>query len=496
MSQQFPAFVVISPLLASFIIAISTWVNRRVHFPVAVTALAISLFSSIFLLMEVMEKGPIVYLMGGWAPPWGIVLSIDHLSTIMLVLVSGIGFLNLIASRDVIERDFPDKVSLFYTLYLLSVVGHLGIVATGDVFNLYVLIEIAALSGYSLLALGEKRAPLSSLNYLIVGSIGASLYLLGIGYLYIMTGSLNMMDISGILRGMYGSPSVLAAFGIAMVGIWVKMAFFPLHAWLPNAYTHASTAASGLLAPLTTKVMVYVMVRMIVTVFSPEFSYSHVIFSTGVVWLAAVAIVVGGLYALAQRDLKRMLVYILISEVGYMAGGAFIGNREALTGTILHIINDSLMTFCVFLALSNIVYKVRGYAFEDIKGLFSRMPVTMGAFVIGGVSMIGVPPTCGFFSKWYLLWGAFSGGHPEFGAALILSSLINVVLFFRVFEICFFESAASGHSHGHHGAVMDEAPLHMLIPLILVASSLIGVGLYTGDIVTQIISLVIPASFL
>jgi len=494
MSQQYPALLVIVPLLSAFCISIAGWANKKWCFPIAVTALGVSAYSAVGLLLEVLDHGKILYRLGNWPPPIGIAYSIDYLNGLVLPAVAIVALLNLIASKKSIERQFPDKTGPFYTLYVLMVTGMLGIVVTGDAFNLYVLLEITALSGYGLLAMGEERAPLSTLNYLYMGTIGACFYLLGVGYLYIVTGSLNMMDIARILPDLYQSKAVLAAFIICMVGVWMKMAFFPLHAWLPNAYTYASSPASGMIAPLVTKVMIYVMIRLIVTVFTPAYAFSFLAVSDAVVWLAVIAIVMGAVLALTEHNLKKMLAYIIVAEVGYMVGGAWLGNRLGMTGAILHIVNDALMTLCVFLVVGNIVYKVKSHAFEDLKGLFRKMPFTMGAFVVGAMSIIGVPPTCGFFSKWYLITGAIAAGHYGFMVALLFSSLISVVLFFRVFEICFHEPFSDHHGHEHHSEAMAEAPVSMVVPLLIVAALLIMVGLYTGVIVNHIIQFAIPES--
>ncbi len=258
------------------------------------------------------------------------------------MVVSVVALLNLVATKKSVEGEFPKKkTGPFYTLYVLLVTGLLGMVVTGDAFNLYVLLEIASLTGYALIAMGEDRAPLASLNYVYMGTIGACFYLLGVGYLYIVTGSLNMADIATILPSLYHSKAVLAAFIICMVGIWLKMAFFPLHAWLPNAYTYAPSAVSSLIAPLVTKVMIYVMIRVIFSVFTPKFSFEVIGVSNPIVWLAVIAIVMGAIFALAERNLKKMLTYVIISEVGYMVGGIWLGNRIGMTGAILHIVNDS-----------------------------------------------------------------------------------------------------------------------------------------------------------
>jgi multicomponent Na+:H+ antiporter subunit D len=498
MSLQFPALLVIAPLLSALLISIAGWLNKRLCFPIAVAGLSVATYASVGLLLQVLgpdpvsDGGVVLYRLGGWDPPWGIAYYVDRLNALVLVVVSVVALLNLIATKKDVQESFSEKIGAFYTLYILLVTGLLGITVTGDAFNLYVLLEITALTGYGLIAMGEDRAPLASLNYVYMGTIGACFYLLGIGYLYIITGSLNMVDIAAILPGLYSSKVVLAAFVICMVGIWLKMAFFPLHAWLPNAYTYAPSAVSSLVAPLMTKVMIYVMIRLMLTVFTPEFTFSILALKTSVVWLAVIAIVMGSILALGARDVKRMLTYIVIAEVGYMVGGAWLGNRAGMTGSILHIANDALMTLCIFLAVGNVVYRVKGHGFDDFRGMFVKMPFTMIGFVAGAFSIIGIPPTCGFFSKWYLISGGIQAGHYGFVAALVFSSLINAVLFFRVIEIGYY-----GNEHAHHHeasapGAMAEAPLGMVVPLLIVAGGLLAVGFYTGDIVAYIIDPIIP----
>ena len=493
MTEQFPALLVTIPLLCACLITAAGWIRRGLCFPLAVLALSVALVSASGLALQVLYEGVVEYRLGGWPAPWGIVYHIDHLNALVLLVVSGSALLNLISSQKAIEEEQKEKAPTFYTLYVLAVTGLLGMVVTGDAFNLYVLLEISSLTGYALIATGHERAPLASLNYVFLGTIGASFYLLGVGFIYMVTGSLNMADIAGLLPDLYSSRAVLAAFVLIVTGVWLKAAFFPLHAWLPNAYTFANAPASALLAPLMTKVMIYVMIRMMLTVFTPVFVFSRLGINTVVVWMAVAAIVLGAVMALSQRDLKRMSTYIIISEVGYMVGGAWLGNRTGMTGAILHIINDAVMTLCVFMVVSNIVYKTKGYAFEDLKGLFRKMPYTMGCLVVAALSIIGVPPTCGFFSKWYLLTGAMTAGYYGFAAALIFSSLISVILFFRVFEIAFFEpwpAHESGHGGGHAAnhahplrIQIAEAPLNMVIPLLLVAAGLVVIGLYTGNLI-------------
>lgn len=501
MEAHIPAIIVVTPLLAALLVTGLWWFDKRLCFPISIMAGMISLSASVVLLLKVLEGGSVEYRLGGWAPPYGIVFRIDHLSGLILVVVSLVSLLNLAGTKTIAAKEFDEKLGAFYALYLLFTTGLLGILVTGDAFNLYVLLEIASLTGYALIGIGKGRAPVSGLNYLFMGTIGASLYLLGIGYLYLMTGSLNMGDIARILPSILPSNVVILAYILCLSGLFVKMALYPLHAWLPNAYAYSPSLVSSLVAPLTTKVMIYVMFRITLTIFTYDFAFNSVALRLPILWLAIVAIVMGSLMALGQKRLKKMLAYVIVAEVGYMVGGFWLGNRDGMSGAMLHIINDAVMTLCVFMAAGAIVYKIEDDRLSALHGVFRKMPCTMAAMVVGGLSIIGIPPTCGFFSKWYLLLGGIAAGQFVFVAALIFSSLVNVILFFRLFEIGYFKPDAGvkahQHNHANHPAQSEEiaeAPLDLLVPLMVTAVLLIIMGIYSGEIVTRVIQFAIPGS--
>jgi len=491
--EQAPALLVIIPLLTAFLVNMAGLVDRRYCLPVAILGIFGSFSAAVITLIRIMETGVISYRLGGWPPPFGIEYVIDHFNGLVLVTVSFVSLLAVIFSKESVKKELPEKIPQFYTLFVLLVTGLLGMTVTGDAFNLYVLLEISALTGYALIAMGDNRALVASFNYVILGTIGASFYLLGVGHLYIMTGSLNMANLLIILPDLYSLNVIFIALLLILVGTWIKMAFFPMHGWLPNAYTYAPSAAGCLVAPLVTKVSVYIMIRIMLSVFSPLYVYSIVGLSETIVWMAVIAIISGSILALAQTDFKKMLTYLIVAEVGYMVGGAWLASSIGLTGAILHIVNDALMTLCLFLFAGIVFYKKGGQQLQDLAGLYKKMPVTMAAFTVGALSMIGVPPTAGFFSKWYLILGAIDAGRYHFMAALLISSLVNAILFFRVIEIAYFEPKVDHHGGEAEKVIIDEAPLSMLVPLILAALSLIVIGLYSGDIVTNIIQNSVPA---
>jgi len=488
-------FVLVVPLLSALAINLLGRRSRQWIAPMVLGSLAFSVFGSIIIMARVIEHGNLSYTVGNWRPPYGIELVVDPLSALMMVLISVVALLASFSSLKSVEQELPGREHFFFTLYMILIAGLFGLVLTGDAFNLYVLLEITSITTYGLIAMGRGRAALSSFNYIIMGSIGACFYLLGIGYIYILTGTLNMADIARILPTLNAPVATATAIAFALVGLWVKMAFFPLHSWLPNAYSQAPTGAGTMVAPLMTKVTVYLMVRVILSMYTPALVFTHEWIAQGVVWAAAFAIICGSVLALGQKDLRRMLTYIIVAEVGYMVGGIFLANANGLTGSILHIVNDALMTLCLFLVVAAIIYRQGSVSLVSLQGIFRRMPITMAAFTLGAFAMIGVPPTCGFFSKWYLILGGIDGGHWEFVIALVVSSLINAVLFFRIIELGYFGSLQDGDHHGPPSTERHEAPWWMLSPLVLTAVLLIVVGLSTGPLINNVIRLMIPVGF-
>ncbi|MCK9275132.1 MAG: monovalent cation/H+ antiporter subunit D family protein [Syntrophales bacterium] len=492
LTDQAPALIVVIPLMCALLTPIIGLVKKELCHIWVLFALALSTAFAVSVLLAVISHGPVHYYMGGWMPPWGIEYVIDHLNALMLVLVTGTALVVAFYSPKSIERELPDKLTYFYTVFLLQVTGFLGIVITGDVFNLYVFLEVASLAGYALIAAGEEGAPLASFRYLILGTIGACFYLIGAGYLYIVTGSLNMADLAAALPELYHSKVILVAFAFFMVGIALKMALFPLHMWLPDAYTKAPSVASALIAPLMTKIAVYIMLRIMFTVFRPSFSFEILPVSTIMVVTGIAAILVGAVMALAQIDFKRMLCYIIVAEVGYMVGGIGLANETAIKGAILHVLNDVVMTLGLFAVAGIITYVKKSHNLSDFQGAFKKMPFTMAAFTVIGLSVIGVPPTCGFFSKWYLIQGSVIAGNWYFVAALLFSSLINIVLFFRILEIGYYDQGDHGNQEKGAGRKFTEAPVSMLVPALFIAVLIILIGFYNQPIILGIIQHSVP----
>lgn len=511
MIDQLPAILVLTPLFGALLVGLIGTRDPRACFPIVIVTVTLTLITAFLSAQQVFANGVIDYFMGGWEKPLGvgIHLRIDEINALVLCAIAVVVWLVTFFSARRFGSQDTEKTAQFYILYQLLCVGLLGITIAGDAFNLFVLVEVSSLTSYGLIAMGSsRRGTFAAFNYVLMGTVGASFYLLGVGYLYLKTGSLNMQDINNILtsnQAVADSKAVTIAFIFILVGIWIKMAFFPLYGWLPNAYSYCPSTTACILAPLMTKVSVYVMIRFMFSVFGFDWVFVHAGWSELVVWLAVIAILSGSILALAQREIKRMLCYLIVAEVGYMVGGAWIADPDGwgLTGAIYHILADAMMTLCLFLAAGIFVKRLGAVQISDLEGLFKKMPITSIGFVVGALAMIGVPPTCGFFSKFYLIRGGIEGGHWEYVIALLISSLVNAVLFFRIFEIAYFgNKPKEGHDHGHEkdaqqGSVTDltlsgntmlsrEAPVTALFPLLAAAAIIVLLGVFNGPIVALI----------
>ena len=475
LTNQLPALQIVVPLFAALACALlrtgpAAW---RLSLVVNWTCAGIA----IGLLRHVLSHGPISYHLGNWAPPIGIEYRIDLLNAIVLVLVSGIGAVLIPFARRSVADEIPARrQAWFYSMYLLCYTGLLGITITGDAFNLFVFLEISSLSTYILIALGRNRnALLAAYQYLVMGTIGATFYVIGVGLLYLVTGSLNIVDIAARLgAAAIASPQpVIAALAFITVGIGLKLALFPLHVWLPNAYAYAPSVVSAFIAATATKVAIYVLIRLYFSVFGAAIDFQALPISEVMMVLSVLAMIVASIIAIVQEDLKRMLAYSSLAQIGYITLGISLANQEGLTGSIVHLLNHAMMKSALFLAAGAVVYRVGAARLSNLAGIGARMPVTMSAFVVAGLAMIGVPGTSGFISKWYLALGALEKGAWPLVVMIFISSVLALVYVGRVVEAAWFRPAT--------GATITatDPPLSMLAPTLVLAGACIWFGLDT-----------------
>lgn len=468
--EHISVLVVVVPLMAAPVCMFLR--NGMVSWAWATSISVITFVLAIVLIQHVLANGEIIYALGDWAAPWGIIYQIDEIGAFVMLIVSAMAAIALPYAKQSIEREIPkDRHYLAYCMFLLCMAGLLGMAATGDAFNLFVFLEVSSLSTYVLISLGkDRRALAAALRYLILGTLGATFYVIGLGMLYQMTGSLNMADLADLLPGVQDTQTVHVALAFIFVGFGLKLALFPLHVWLPNAYTYAPSAVTVFLAATATKVAVYALIRLTYTVFGdiePLETYGVRIVVLG---LAVAGMFAGSMLAIYQDNVKRLLAYSSIAQVGYMILGISMGNASGLAGGIIHMFNHAVMKGALFMALGCIFYVVGSVKIQDMAGLGKRMPLTAAAFVAGGFSLIGVPLTVGFISKWYLVQGAFEAGWWPVAILIMLSSLLAVIYVWRVVEVMYFREPPAGHEEA------KEAPMGMLIPTYV----LLGATFYFG----------------
>jgi len=473
LEQQLPALQVILPLFGALICALMRRGSLAWGIALGVS-FAMPVISGV-LLAEVLSNGPISYHLGGWAPPWGIEYRVDTLGAYLLMLISAIGALIMPYARASVAREISaDKQAWFYTMYLLCLTGLLGIAITGDAFNIFVFLEVSSLSTYVLIAMGkDRRALLSAYQYLIMGTIGATFYVIGIGLLYSVTGTLNLVDLTARISEIGPSRPVLAALAFLEVGISLKLALFPLHVWLPNAYAYAPSVVTAFLAATATKVAVYLYLRFLFSVFGVSVVFKGLPVPEILLALSIAAMFGASLVAVFQDNIKRMLAYSSVAQIGYITLGIGLANKMGLTGGVVHLINHAMMKGALFMAIGAVVYRVGSARLEDFAGIGRRMPLTMAVFTLGGLSIIGTPGTVGFVSKWYLAVGALDKGWWWLMFLLVASSLVSVVYIGRVVEVIWFRPLL------HTGTTVREVPLAMLVPMLLLATATIYFGIDT-----------------
>jgi len=430
------------------------------------TAVAWSVLAiALYLLNTVMESGTMIYRIGGWDAPWGIEYRLDAMGAFVVVIVAAIGAVVMPYAKQSVAAEIPaERHYLFYAMILLNLSGLLGIAVTGDAFNLFVFLEISSLSTYVLVSLGsDRRALTAAYRYLIMGTLGATFYIIGVGLMYQMTGSLNIADLATIMPAVAETRTILAAMAFLTVGISLKIALFPLHTWLPNAYTFAPSVVTIFIAATATKVAVYILLRIVFTVFGQVDIFDHFPIQPVMMGMAIAAMFLASLSAIWQENVKRMMAYSSVAQIGYMVLGVALATESGLTGSIVHLFNHAIMKGAAFMAIGAIVFATGAVTLKDLEGIGRRMPLTMAAFVVAGLSLIGVPLTVGFVSKWQLVSASLELNMWPLAALILLSSLLAIIYVWRIFEVAYLRQPHITE----HGP--KTVPLSMLIPTWILA---------------------------
>ena len=483
LADHLPILPVLIPLLVAPLIVVIG--NRKLAWFLALLASLSAFICSYIVLQSVRGGGFTAYAIGGWAPPLGIEYRIDAANGFVLMLISALSTISLIFARQSIAKEIQQHHhTLFYACWVLCLTGLLGMVASGDAFNIFVFLEISSLSTYVLVAMGhaqDRRALTAAFDYLIMGTIGATFFVIGLGMLYMATGTLNLADMADRIADQDSNRTVRSGFAFIMVGMGLKAAIYPLHLWLPKAYTYAPSAVTVFLAATATKAAIYVIMRFLFSVFTPDFSFATYLLELILLPLAIVAMFLASIIAVFQNNLKRMLAYSSIAQIGYMMLGIALLNDASITASIVHLFNHAITKALLLMGAGALIYRAGGSGFYDeIAGLGRLMPITGFLIALGGISLIGMPGTAGFISKWLLIQGALERAADNqlfllVALSVVLSSLLSIAYVWRVVETLYF----APYSPKTPTTQISDPPLMMLIAMMILGASCIYFGIFT-----------------
>jgi len=426
-------FFVIIPLGTAFLISLfGKRIKNFADLLANLGTLSLLVFS-LYSISEVFTHKILVYKVGGWIPPIGICMVLDGLSSFMLVTVNLVSFLVALYSISYMQR-YTDKPK-FYTLFMLMLAGMNGIIVTGDLFNLFVFLEIASIASYALVAFGTEAEELeASFKYAVMGSVASSFVLLGIALLYSYTSTLNMADISLTLSNKSNGMIVNFITVLFLAGFGLKAALVPFHAWLPDAHPSAPASISAMLSGVFIKTLgIYALCRILFNILG----LSHQIFFILII-LGIISMIVGALLAIAQADIKRMFAYSSISQVGYIIFALGIGTPLAILGGLFHLFNHAIFKSLLFLDSGSIEYSTNTRDLKRLGGLNARLPITGVTSLFGSMSISGIPPLAGFWSKLIIIIAAIQAGYFGTATVAILVSIITLAYYLKFLGFAFF----------------------------------------------------------
>jgi multicomponent Na+:H+ antiporter subunit D len=475
MKYQLPILLFLVPFVTAVAMPVLTARRRSWCRPLTLGAISVMIVLAVINLRVVLSEGAIEYPLGGWAAPLGIAWLNDALAAIIAVTMSSVALLSVVYGRVVVTPKLENSMP-FYTLVLLFVSSLIGIIFAADLFNIFVFLEVAALTGYALVAADGGKALVYAFRYLLLGSFGAILYLLGVSYLYGATGTLNMADLATRLPDLITSTAVVGGLIFVFLGLSIKMALVPLHGWLPGAYANAPSAVAPLLASTVTKVALVAWVRIEYALIAPELEVSHVPVLVLLEDIGVLAAIVGGALALVQTDVKRMFAYGGISHIGLMLVGVSLGNSTALAGGLFYLINDAVMQAALFMIAGAALHYHGAQSLDDLKNVSQRSAWLTGALVVVAISMVGLPPTGGFFGKWNIVLGALEAEHYLAVFAVLASTLLTLGYFLRLFS-CWFHQPVTMQSESL------KVALSLRVSLGIASVAMIVLGLASDSIV-------------
>lgn len=464
-----PAIFVVLPFVAAAIAFLSP--PRVAVWLTAITALTLAVLAFGY---EASTAGarPLIYAFGGFAPPAGITFRIDNFNIIAVILAACVcAAAALHALGDGGKEVAPRRLPAACGLLLLEAGALLGVASTGDAFNMFVFLEIASVAAYGLIAMGgerDRRAFKAAFDYVIFGALGASFYVIGVGFLYMATGSLNFADIAARLQSQPAPQLEAAAYGFLFTGLALKAALFPLHAWLPRAYALAPSFVTSLLAGVGGAIAILALARISYGVFGANHPMTSAVLQMIAAPLGAVAIIWGGLRATYAKDARVMLAFSAVAEMGFLFLGLSLGTEAALAAVLVKIVADGLGKSSLFIATATLRRFSAASTVEAWRGGVSRHPASAVALTIGLANTLGAPLTLGFVGKWLLLDAAISKGWVWAAVVMAIGAIIPVIYAGRSLEKLLFQPGTPAREG------VTASPFSIVPALVLSAALIIG----------------------
>lgn len=474
MDTTLPVVPVAILILGSYLIPLLKGFGVRPQ-GIAVACMGGSL-SLVLIMLNQAARGTVIrYHVGGWAPPMGIEIRVGFLEAFLMATVTSIGLLIVVWSlRGLGGEVNHTAVPGYYTILLLVMSGMLGMIMAADLFNMYVFIEVTGLSACALAAArSDRRGTLAAFKYLALATIGSGFILFAIGLIYMVTGNLNLAYVSReLLSGWAHYPQLLwVAVCFLVVGFGIKAALFPLHVWLPDAHSSAPSPSSAVLSGLVVKVYAFALIKILGVVLVGEgMAVSWGAIRVVILVMSAGAILGGSAFALVQTGVKRLLAYSTVAQMGYVFLGVGLGTPAALTAAMFHLMAHAVMKSCLFLAAGTVAQRTGVRNVADYDGMGRRMPLTMAAFSMAALSMMGMPGFVGLISKWYLAVGAMEAGLPIYAVLMVVSGVLNACYYLPIIERAYFRP-------GTGGAPPGEGPVLTLIPIAVLAAGCVVLGI-------------------
>jgi multicomponent Na+:H+ antiporter subunit D len=456
------------PLVVAGVLPLIGRVSRRVLPDLLANATLLFLFVySVTTGRSLIASGPVLQQITWLGESVNLRLALDGFSLFMLLAISLVGLAACLFSVDYMEH-YGGKAN-YYALFLVMIAGMNGLVLATDLFNIYIFLEVAAISSYSLVAFGLEHDELeAAFKYLMLSVVASAFILVSIAIIFGMTGSLSLTAVAKALQQLRAGPVVGICSALFIMGFGLKAALIPFHAWLPDAHPSAPAPISAVLSGLLIKVSgIYALTRVFLNVFGLTPSLSLVL-----MYLGAISVVIAAFLALGQKDIKRMLAYSSISQVGYIVLGIGLGTPLGIAGGLFHLFNHALAKGLLFLTSGSIQRATGTRNLDEMGGLAKRMPFTAGANLVGSLSIAGVPPLNGFWSKLLIIIALVQAGRPGFALVAVLASVVTLWYYLLIQRKAFFGIL------NEKWAAVKEAPFWMAASTVLLAALCVAIGIF------------------